>query len=732
MQTSSPSPLSSALSSPASTLGAAPANAGPAAQADFLFELGTEELPPKALPALEHAFREALIAGLESAGFAHGTVRGYAAPRRIAIAIESLAGRAADRSFERRGPAIQAAFDATGAPTRAALGFAKSCGVEVESLERLENDQGTWLVHRGVEPGGGLVQALPELIAQALAAMPIPKRMRWGASEHAFVRPPHWIVCLHGKTVLPIEVLGLPAGRSTHGHRFHAGDAIELQTASEYATRLIEQGHVVADFSERRERVRAGVKARAAEAGAQAVIAEDLLDEVTALTEWPVALLGRFDERYLAVPQEALISTMQDNQKYFPLVDDAGRMQSTFVVVANLASKRPESVIEGNERVLRPRFADAEFFWKQDRRQPLSERVAALDDIVFERRLGTLGDKRRRIEVLAASLADVLGADAAAARRAAHLCKADLVTQMVYEFPELQGTMGRYYASADGEPDVVATAIEQHYWPKGAGAAVPVDPVAQAVALADRFDTLVGIFAIGKQPSGSKDPFALRRAAIGVLRIVLEIGEREGAPPVALAPWLDQAAALLIDHVADAPHVVPAVREFLHERLKGLMLEQGIAPEVFEAVAATGIDAPADAAARMAALSDFRARPEAVRLAAANKRIQNLLRRATEEGLVVEPLTAATFDHQTVDTAEAELFDALQAARGDIEGLVAARAYSKALDRMTSHAAPVDRFFDEVMVLAEEPQVRARRLGLLAALKRDFEAVADLSRLATG
>ena len=687
----------------------------------LLFELGMEELPPKALPALRDTLRDECLRRLGEAGIRPTAVAAFATPRRLALLLEGIPARQPDQVQERRGPAVSAAFDATGAPTRAAEGFARSCGVAVEDLERETTDKGEYLVHREPRPGATLAQLLPTILSASLAALPTPKRMRWGSSDTEFVRPVHWLVVLHGDRVVDIEVLGLRSGRATRGHRFHHPQPLELVQARNYAQTLEQEGMVIASFETRRESIRAQIDAEARGAGGRALIDPELLDEVTALVEWPVALTGGFDERFLRVPQEALISTMQDNQKYFPLVDAHGRMLPRFIVISNIRSRLPEVVRSGNERVLRPRFADAEFFWEQDRRETLASREPWLATVVFERRLGTLADRAARMALLMQELAGPMGLDPALARRAARLAKCDLGTRMVFEFPELQGTMGRYYALHDGEPEPLAAALEQHYWPRQAGAALPEGPLAQALALADRLDTLVGIFAIGKEPTGAKDPFALRRAALGLLRILVE---RE--LPLALTPLLQAAAAGLTARVPDAPDAVARVRDYIRERLRGYLLDQGMAAEVFEAVAAVAPDVPLDFVRRARAVQRFRERPEAEALAAANKRIQNLLRKAEEpvrdtidEGLLQAP-------------AEQLLLEALQAIEPRVVAAVQRGDYVGAMADLAGLRAPVDAYFTDVMVMVEDPAVRGNRLALLRRMAQRFDSVADISRLATG
>jgi glycyl-tRNA synthetase beta chain len=687
---------------------------------DLLVELGTEELPPKALLTLSTAFADNLGAGLDKAGLAHGAIKPFATPRRLALIVEALAGQQPEQVSTRRGPALTAAFDAEGKATPAALGFAKSCGVSIETLGREETAQGQWLSFQKHTPGRPTVELVPALVSEALSRLPTPKRMRWGASDTEFVRPVHWLVLLFGSDVVEGGVLGLHAGRHTRGHRFHASAPIELTSPADYAARLEREGHVIADFGARRARIRAAIEARAQEAGGAAIIPDALLDEVTALCEWPLALTGRFEERYLAVPQEALISTMEGNQRYFPLLDAGGKLMARFVVISNLESRDPAQVIAGNERVIRPRFSDAEFFFTQDCKEPLAARRAALAKVVFQHKLGTLAEKGVRIAQLARDIGQRIGADGVRCARAAELAKCDLLTQMVGEFPELQGVMGRHYALHDGEDTEVAQAIEEHYRPRFAGDQLPATPAGQALALADRLDTLAGIFAIGQKPTGDKDPFALRRAALGVLRILIEgrldldLFELIGAAITALPERLR--SATLADEVFD----------FVSERLRAYTQETGARPDEFEAVAATRPTRPLDFMARLDAVRRFRALPEAEALTAANKRIRNILKQVNGE-------VPTTVDNaQLTEDAEHTLAAQLAAQTREVTPLFERGDYTAALTHLAALRAPVDHFFDKVMVMAEDRAQRDNRLALLNALSTLFLRTADLSRLQQG
>lgn len=683
---------------------------------DLLIELGTEELPPKALPVLSEVLEREIVKGLADAGLTHGAVVRYASPRRLAVVIEDLQTRQADRMIERKGPALSAAFR-DGEPTKAALGFARSCGVALDELDELRTDEGAWLLYKTEQPGEAAAALIPDIFRQALNRLPIPKRMRWGAGAAAFVRPVHWLVMLLGDEVIDAEVLGVPTGRTTQGHRFHCDAPIELRTPAEYARRLEEEGFVIADFAARRERVRAQTEALAESIDAQAVLESELLDEVTALVEWPVAILGSFDEAFLSVPAEALISSMQEHQRYFPLRDRDGALLPRFITVANIDSRNPDAVREGNERVIRPRLADAAFFWDQDRRQRLETRRAALAKVVYQSRLGTVLDKSERVAAIAAETAEALGVDRNLAVRAAQLGKCDLNTQMVDEFPELQGVMGRYYAQHDGEPEAVAVALEEQYQPRFGGDRIAASPVGQVLAIAERVDTLVGIFAIGRQPSGDKDPFALRRTALGMMRTLVE-GELDLD-----LDWLLQLSARALPESVNADAVLEAVFDFCMDRLRAYYGDRGYRPELFEAVAATKPTRPWDFHRRIEACRAFLTLPEAESLAAANKRIRNILRRNEA------PLPDAVTESLLEDAPERALATAVEAARQEVTPMLKQGQYQEALQRLAALREPVDAFFDHVLVMAEDAQVRSNRLRLLLDTAELFFGVADVSRL---
>ncbi len=699
------------------------------ATADFLVEIGTEELPPKALRDLEQAFAEGLRQRIVAAGLGGRPLRSFATPRRLALLVPALAVEQPAQKFEKRGPPVKVAFDAGGRPTRAAQAFAEGCGVAVDALTKLETPQGSWLVHRGESPGRPAAELLPAMVAEALAELPVPRRMRWGASEVEFVRPVHWLVMLLGRDVVPGEILGLTAGRATRGHRFLSTGALELVHADDYEEVLREQGSVIADFTVRRERVREGAIAAARALGGEAVIDEAVLDEVTALVEWPVPVTGRFDEGYLRLPEEVLMATLQGHQRYFPVRGAGGRLLAHFVTIANLASRDPEQVRRGNERVVRPRLADAAFFWDQDLRRPLAERAPALAGIVFQRGLGSLADKASRMAALGRMMAPKLGADADAVARAALLAKADLTTDLVREFPELQGRMGYYYALRAGESDTVATAIEEQYLPRQAGDRLAGSAAGQCLALADRLDTLAGVFALGKRPSGNKDPFGLRRAALGLVRTLIE-----ARLDVALPDLIEVAVAAQPAKVADRAALAAELYDFIVERLRSYYLD-GQAPgfaagavtaEMFEAVRLRTPASPLDFHARLEAVRAFMSMSEAPSLAVANKRIANILKGVQDE--IPGPVDPALFEA----AEERRLHDAVEGLLPLHAAGLAARRYGEVLQRLAALRDPVDAFFTAVMVMTDDVARRRNRIALLRRLRGLFLDVADLSCLNAG
>ncbi len=695
---------------------------------DFLVEIGTEELPPKSLWALAESFRDSVTSGLNATGLAHGLAAAHATPRRLAVFVRRLADTQGEQKLERRGPPVSAAFDANGQPTRAALAFAESCGVAVGALTRVTEPKGEFLFCSLTRPGAPAAQLLPAIVQRALDGLPIARRMRWGAGEVQFVRPAHWAVMLHGDDVIDCELLGLKSGRTTRGHRFHSPKPIVLRAPGGYVATLEKRGFVLVDFAARRERIRAGVVAAAQAAGGEAMIEPSVLDEVTALCEWPVPIAGSFDARFLDLPPEVLIATLQDHQRYFPVRSPGGALLPLFVAVANIESRDPTQVRAGNERVVRPRLADAAFFYAADQKQTLAARREALKAVTFQARLGSLSDKTARITALAGQIAGLAGNDAAAAQRAAELAKCDLLTAMVGEFPELQGVMGRYYATHDGEPAEVATAIAEQYLPRYAGDALPATGAGLALAVADKLDTIVGIFAIGQKPTGAKDPFGLRRAALGLLRILIEKRAGMDLRELIIAALDSVRADMQRLEKGTRPFsdsIVDEVYAFMMERLRAWYLEDaaGITTEMFDAVLDLRPVSPLDFDDRLRALVAFLALPEAASLTAANKRISNILRKSGEQaGLRVDPRLLS-------DPAERQLAAALDELRVEIEGTIAGRRYGDAMRRLATLRPVVDAFFDRVMVMADDPAIRANRLALLAALQKLFQHTANLSRL---
>src|SRR5262245_1427507 len=686
---------------------------------DFLFELGTEELPPKSLFTLARALAEGIEKGLAAAAIAHGEVEWFATPRRLAVRVHAMADKQPEQEIKRQGPAVATAFDAAGQPTRAAAGFAASCGVSVEELQQVDGPKGRVLMFVGTKKGEPTAALLPGIVKTSLDALPIAKRMRWGTGDAEFVRPVHWAVMLLGTTVVEGEILGVRTGMHSRGHRFHAPNPIAIASPAKYVGAL-QKAHVVANVTERRDRIRSGAVALAQASGGQAVIEEALLDEVTALVEWPVPLLGRFDARYLELPQEVPLATLQDHQRYFPVRDAQGKLRNEFIAVANIDSRAPEKVRDGNERVVRPRLADAAFFWDSDRRERLESRRAMLKSVTFQAKLGSLHDKAERVAQLAVRIAESLGADVALARRAAELSKCDLLTLMVGEFPELQGLMGKYYAQHDGEPSEVCAALEEQYWPRFAGDHVPETRTGIALALADKLDTLAGIFAIGQKPTGTRDPFGLRRAALGVLRTILE-----RQLDLDLRQLVESAVAA--QPVEKKPEVVEEVWTYIVERLRSSYLEgdgeRTVTTEMFDAVVASRTQSILDMDLRLRALERFLKMSEAESLAAANKRIANILRKAPGD------LTGAVDTSRLQDGAERQLFEPVLSMERAVNPLFARREYAQALTQLASLRDDVDRFFDSVMVMAEDADVRANRLGLLLRLRGLFLQFADLSRL---
>lgn len=679
----------------------------------LLIELGTEDLPARYVQPLAQALLQGFAGGLGKRGVALGEARGYATPRRIAVRIEAVAERQADQNLERKGPQVAAAFK-DGQPTPAALGFAKSCGVDIKALKQ-ENG---YLVFRKKQKGRRTLELLPEIFAETLKQMDelVPKRMRWGGGDETFVRPVQWLLALYDGRIVPLQRFGLKAGRKTYGHRFHAPKAIALKSADEYPG-VLSEAKVWADFASRRAEIRQQVEAQAAQLQGTARIDESLLDEVAALVEWPVAISGRIEERFLQLPPEVVVTTVETNQRYFTVFDGAGKLLPYFITVSNIESKDVAQVIAGNERVVRPRLSDALFFWEQDRKQPLEAYGARLATVTFQKDLGSIGDKVARIRKLAAAIAPQLGADAASVDRAAALCKNDLVTRMVYEFPELQGLMGGYYARAGGEPAAVAQAVAEHYRPTQAGTPIPSTAEGRIVALADKLDSLAGIFAIGQKPTASKDPFALRRAALGALRICIEGGLDLDLRGTLRAALEAQPAGKRDESVLND------LWDFVTERLRGVCLDRGATPDQFEAVRVMGASRPLDFIRRLDALRAFHNTPAAATLAAADKRARNILRQSGGQA-------AASVQTRLFEVAsEHALLAELERVETALQPLRAGAEYQAMLLALSSLKEPVDAFFDGVMVMADNAEVRGNRLALLNRLDALCREVADLSCL---
>ena len=684
---------------------------------DFLVELGTEELPPKALLGLSTAFTSGIEAGLKAQGLAFTAITPYASPRRLAVLVHDLAESTPINDVVVWGPPARIAFDEDGKPTKAAQAFASKNGIEVEQLNTENDGKIDKLVHRTQAGGVQTVTLLEGIVAESLAKLPIPKRMRRGASRTEFVRPAHWLMMLFGGEIVDATVLGLRANRETRGHRFHYNQVLDIAQASDYADKLKNIAHVIADFGDRKAAIKAQVEAQAQAINGTAVIDDDLLNEVTALVEWPVALTGRFEERFLAVPAEALVSSMKEHQKYFHVVDDQQQLMPHFITVANIASNDPAQVIDGNERVIRPRLSDAAFFFETDKKTSLASKRERLQTIVFQAKLGTVYEKTERIAKLAQVIAEHIGANAQDAVRAAELCKCDLVSEMVYEFADMQGIAGYHYATFDGEPANVAAAMNEHYLPRFAGDQLPATDVGSVVALADRLDTLIGIFGIGEQPTGSKDPFALRRTSVGTLRLLVEQQR---------ALDLRELLSLAYAQYGELPQgeaVIDQALAYMLDRFRAWYEEQSIPAAVFQAVSAKQLSQPLDIDQRVQAVNHFRQLPEAEALAAANKRVANILAKAdgsssqVSENLLQEP-------------AEQSLYQAVQQKQAEVEPLFAQRQYKEALTQLASLREVVDQFFADVMVMADDEALKTNRLALLQQLRELFFEVADISALA--
>lgn len=698
--------------------------------ADFLVELGTEELPPTALLRLRDAFKEGVAGGIHAARLDHGEVLAYATPRRLSVLVKELVLNQAAQEIENRGPPVRIAYDENGKPTKAAEAFAVKCGVALDQLETIATDKGEWLYFKGSAAGEAAKDLLGNIVASALAALPIPKRMRWGDSEVEFVRPVHWLVMLLGEDVVDAEILGLQANRITYGHRFMAPDPIKLNSPADYVDVLRNTGRVIVDCSERQSIVEKIALKAATDAGGEAILQREVLEEVTALVEMPVPVAGSFDAGFLRLPTEVLISTLQDHQRYFPVQGD-GELLPAFIAISNLDSADPEQVRRGNERVVLPRLADAAFFWDQDSAIPLNDRIESLKTVVYQKGLGSLYDKSRRVAQLAELVSGYLQADVELVERAATLARTDLVTAMVGEFPELQGRMGYYYAGNDGEPEAVAVAIEEQYLPRHAGDRLPATPIGMALSVADRLDTLAGIFALGKKPSGNKDPFGLRRQALGLIRILIEC-----RIDVDLPAMLRSAIELQPLKVA-ASASAEELYEFILERLRSWYISGqapglsagDISPEMFEAVRSRAPASPLDFQERLLAVHQFMSLDAASSLAAANKRIANILKKAEKgsDKFAGNPVVAELFDADE----ERALYKAVEAVLPGHQTDLAARNYADVLVRLAELRNPVDGYFDQVMVMSEDDKQRANRLAQLGQLRELFLDVADISCIPT-
>ena len=714
---------------------------------NLLVEIGTEELPPKALRRLSEAFATELAAELDAAGLAHGTPVPYATPRRLAVLVSGVPGTQPDRDVERRGPPLARAFDENDQPTKAAFGFARSVGVEVDRLVRSETAEGAWLVWRFTTSGAPLSSLLPEMVDRALARLPVPRRMRWADHDTEFVRPVHWVTLVHGTAVIEEKILGISSGRATRGHRFHHPEAIVLEDAGDYAAALRRAGHVVAGLEERMEMIRRQVEDAARALGGRALVDPALLEENAALVEWPVAVAGSFDTGFLELPDAVLVATMQGHQRYFPVAGDDGALMPHFIAVSNIESRNVETVREGNQRVIRPRLSDAAYFFDTDRGRRLESRLEGLGDVIFQRKLGTLRAKSERVSELAGRVARSMGGseDAVAdARRAGLLSKCDLVTEMVGEFPELQGEMGREYARLDGEPAAVADAIGEVYMPRFADDAIPGTAAGRAIAIADKLDTIAGCLSIGQAPTGDKDPFALRRAALGALRIMIEgeldldLGETiEAAFECYATRRRDDAGAgageregnsddTVNSAIEASPGTGTEVRRFMLDRLRAYFADRSIPTDVFNAVLAKEPAKPLDFAHRVRAVEAFRTLPEAASLAAANKRIRNILRQAGQANIAIPGEVENSLFRED---AERSLSDVLAVIEPRARAMLDAGEYTSALASLAGLRDDIDRYFDTVKVMDDDEKLRGNRLALLARIGALFMETADISLL---
>lgn len=685
---------------------------------DFLVEIGTEELPPTALKHLSNSFADSIDSQLKALQLGFTKLDTFATPRRLAVRVHALDKQTASQEVVNWGPPKSVAFDDSGQPTKAALAFAKKNSINVDSLTIDNDGKADKLVHRCKKPGNATVELLPSIVQHALDKLPIPKRMRWGSHRTEFVRPVHWLVLMFGSTIVDTNILGKRSNNMTRGHRFHCDTTLEIANPQVYPSMLTDSGHVIASFDERKELIRQQVVSEGKKLGGAAVIDEDLLDEVTGLVEWPVALAGSFDSKFLQVPSEALIYSMKEHQKYFHVVDDDNKLIPYFITVSNIDSAQPQQIISGNERVIRPRLSDAAFFYESDKKTSLAQRVEQLSSVVFQHQLGTVLDKSARIKSLAVYIADQIGGNSKYAARAGQLCKADLLTDMVLEFDKMQGIAGYYYALHDGEAAEVAEAIKEHYLPKFAADSLPGSKTSCALALADRLDTIVGIFGIGQKPSGSKDPFALRRASLAVLRILVEKGF-----DLDLKALLAQAAQYHGDNVANAESAVKDALEYMIERFRARYEEQEIAAEIFMAVSAKELSCPLDIDQRVKAVHYFSQLPQAQALATANKRVSNILSKQ-------EQTSDTKLDFSLLaEDAEIKLAELVEHKSKEVTPLFQQRQYKEALTILAELRQAVDEFFDSVMVMTDDLAVQNNRLMLLRRLRHLFLQVADISLL---
>ncbi len=685
-------------------------------EATLLVEIGTEELPPKSLKTLSEAFAKGLSKQLTDASLAFTDVQSFATPRRLAVKITKVAAQQADKIVEKRGPSVDVAFDADGNPTKAAAGWARSNGISVDEADRLKTDKGEWLLYKAEVKGQAMADLLPDFVQRALEQLPVAKPMRWGNGDAYFIRPVHTVTLMYGDELVPGEVLGIASNNHLLGHRFHCPQGTQLSNADDYE-RTLEAAWVIADFDKRRALIESGIAEQAKQAGGRVTSDQELIDEVTALVEWPVALTASFDKQFLDVPKEPLIVTMKDDQRYFPLEDNDGNLLPQFVFITNIESKDPQQIILGNERVIRPRLADAQFFYEADKKVPLADRVDGLASVLFQKQLGSIKDKSDRIAQVARRIAELLGSNQDIAERAGSLCKADLVSQMVLEFPETQGVMGMYYARNDNEPSGVPEAIYEHYLPRYSGDALPQSITGCAVALADKLDSLVGIFGIGQVPKGDRDPFALRRSAIGLLRIIVEKDL-----PLDLNVLVDISRESFGD-VLTSETVTTDVVEFLLGRFRPWYQEQGVSVDAIQAVLARRPTAPVDFDKRVRAVTVFRQLEEAQALAAANKRVANILAKLDA------PITGKVDSGLLSANEEIALVKALEEAELSAKDALKSSNYTGALKALAGLQKPVDAFFDNVMVNADDAAVRTNRQAILQRLRELFLQIADISVL---